>query len=198
MKSHKQLKKHKKAKQIKNEATMRKEENMAERRKEYQCCPLFVLRSAVLLPKVEQSCCLSASTSFCFSLPLPLLVLLSPLCPYSFHLSCFFTHHLNSVIPSFPLSAISPPHSSSYLYFYPPFFFCLPLCYFLGLSLPLSNAVFNSLNSAFCSVSIFPLPLSIISLPVSPFTPYCSILGPSSPLHYSDVHLSFLSLPSPA
>lgn len=51
----------------------------------------------------------SASTSFCFPLPLPLLVFCSPSCPYSFHLSCFSTHHFQLCDPAFPLSAVSPP-----------------------------------------------------------------------------------------
>lgn len=143
-------------------------------------CSLVAKSGTELLPPR-----FSASTSFCFPLPLSLLVLLSPFCPYSSHLSCFFTHHFQLCDPAFPLSAI--PLPLSLLSLFPSSFLFLFFC-----------SCFQRTYSAFCSVSIFPLPLSIISLSVSPFPPYCFFPTPSSLLHYSDVHLLFLFLPSPA
>lgn len=124
-----------------------------------------------MLPKVEQSCYLldSVSTSFCFSLLLTLLGFLFPSCAYSFHLSFFFKHHFQLCDPAFTLPAFTPPCSSptflvisiSILFF---FFFGLPLCSFFHLCLLLSNLVFNTLAHTPYSVSIFLLPLSVISL----------------------------------
>lgn len=114
----------------------------------------------------------SASTSF-FPLQLQLLVLLSPSCPYSFHLSSFFTHHFDSVIlPFLCLQYLLPAlfHFPSHLYFHPPLFLCLPSLHLFPL---LSNPVFNSLT----------LPPSFPSLcqsclSVSPFPPHCFFLFP--------------------
>lgn len=110
--------------------------------------------SAVLLPKVKQSYCLvAASTSFCFSF------LVSPSCLYSLHLSCFFTYHFQCCDPS--ISSVSNSffsffsHLSFYLYFFPTIIFWLS-CHW---SHKLSNPVCFH----------FPLPLSVISLTVSPF-----------------------------
>lgn len=125
-------------------------------------CSLVAKSGTELLPPR-----FSASTSFCFPLPLPLLVFLSPFSPFSFHLSCFFTHHFQLCDPAFPLSTISPPHSSytfPLIYFHPPFFLCL-IVPSLHLSLPLSNPVFNSLTLppfflSLCQLSLY---LSLLS-----------------------------------
>lgn len=126
--------------------------------------------SAVLLPKVEQSYCLmAASTSFCFSL------LVSPSCPYSLHLSCFFTYHFQLCDPAF--SFVSDIFSSFlsqlcfYLYFFPSIIFCFPLCSSCHWSHKLSNPVLNSyfMFQFFPSLSVISLSLSLLFLLTVPY-----------------------------
>lgn len=154
--------------------------------KEYQCCRLFVCCSAVLELKLEQGRCLldSLPLRLCFPLPLLLVVLLSCSCPYSFHLSCFFTHRLNSVILTFlclryllpnplPFSLLST------VYLHQPFFLCLSLCSSLCFSLPLSNPLFNSVFLP------LPCPPSVNHLPIClSFSSLLFLPHPSSLLHY--------------
>lgn len=169
---------------------------MAGRRNEYQCCPLFVLRSAVLLPKVEQSCCLLDS------LPPPLSVSL-----FHFHYqSCFLPLALIPPIYLVSLHTIFNPvippflylpflfHFPSYLYFHPPFFFCL--------SLPLSNPVFNSLTLPSARFASFPslcqssLYLSLLFLPTvsSPPPLACCIIQMCIFHFFSSLHQLEISI----
>lgn len=105
----------------------------------------------------------------CFPLPLLLVVLLSCFCPYSFDLSCFFTHHFHSVILTFlclpyllpnplPFSLLSISPSTTLSLFAS----VLP-CVFLSHSLTLFSTQSSSFSLA--------LPLPIISPSVFPFPP---------------------------
>lgn len=159
-----------------------------------------VLRSAVLLSKVEQSCCLLES------LPLPLSVF-----PFHFHYQSYFLpfalippiylaslHTIfNSVIPPFLylLYLLPIPLPLSLLSLFPSFRFSVYLSVLPYVCLSHSNPVFNSLTLLFPS---FPFLLSIISLSISTFPPYCFFPSPSCLLHYSDVNLPFFFLPVPA
>lgn len=152
---------------------MMKEDNIVGEENSTALCSFSALQ--FLFPKVAQSCCLP--NSFCF--PLPLVVLLSHSALISLICLASLRSIFNSVILVFDCLLYIP----SFLFYIPSYIYFHPLS---------CNPVFNSYSSFF--VFIFLLPLSIISLSASHFSPHCFFLTPTRLLHYSDVNLLFCFL----